>query len=95
MREKYFMSSIQKRIYVVSNMKANDISYNTPKVFKINGKIDVNKLQQAFEKLIDRYELLRTTFENDSENFYQVVHEHIDSYVKEYKNNLVFCIVDI
>lgn len=88
MREKYFMSSIQKRIYVVSNMKANDISYNTPKVFKINGKIDVNKLQQAFEKLIDRYELLRTTFENDSENFYQVVHEHIDSYVKEYKNNL-------
>lgn len=87
MSEKYYMSSIQKRLYVVSNMKINDVSYNTPKIFKINGKINIDKLQKAFEKLVRRYELLRTTFENDGENFYQVVHEEINCRVEEFESN--------
>ena len=78
MSEKYYMSSIQKRLYVVCSMKIDDVSYNTPKIFKIDGKVDIGKLQRAFEKLARRYELLRTTFENDGENFYQVVHEDIN-----------------
>ncbi|MCI6044589.1 amino acid adenylation domain-containing protein [bacterium] len=85
MSEKYYMSSIQKRLYVVCSMKIDDVSYNTPKIFKIDGKVDIGKLQRAFEKLARRYELLRTTFENDGENFYQVVHEEIYCHVEEYK----------
>jgi hypothetical protein len=69
MSEKYYMSSIQKRLYVVCSMKIDDVSYNTPKIFKIDGKVDIGKLQRAFEKLARRYELLRTTFENDGESF--------------------------
>ena len=87
MSEKYYMSSIQKRLYVVSSMKVDDVSYNTPKIFGIDGQINIDKLQKAFEKLGMRYELLRTTFENDGENFYQVVHEEIICRVEEYKSD--------
>lgn len=87
MSKKYYMSSIQKRIYVVSSVQTEDISYNTPKIFEINGLIDVVKMQEAFEKLGRRYELLRTTFENDGENFFQIVHEMAEFYVDEYNSN--------
>ena len=39
MSEKYYMSSIQKRLYVVCSMKIDDVSYNTPKFLRLMEKL--------------------------------------------------------
>ncbi|WP_310605263.1 amino acid adenylation domain-containing protein, partial [Anaerosporobacter sp.] len=80
------MSSIQKRLYIINQVESG-ISYNTPKIFSVTGSIDRDKMKEAFEKLVDRYELLRTTFEDDGDSFYQVIHEEVDCVVQDFSSD--------
>ncbi|MGX4200130.1 amino acid adenylation domain-containing protein [Bacillus sp. JK74] len=77
MAKKFYMSNNQKRLYIINQLQGNDISYNTPKVLDFSGRFDVNRLTEAFNELCKRHELLRTTFTNKDDKFYQIVHEEV------------------
>ena len=62
-KEYYAMSSAQKRLYVLSNMEGADISYNMPGCLEVKGHIDAERFQNVFNRLIQRHEALRTSFE--------------------------------
>lgn len=78
MIKKYRMSSAQKRIYSINNSLGPNIIYNIPNIMRIDGVIDVNKLENALNKLCDRHEILRTYFKIEKENFLQVVKDKIN-----------------
>lgn len=73
-KEYYAMSSAQKRLYVLSTMEGADISYNMPGFLEVKGRIDTERFQSVFNKLIQRHEALRTSFEVVKGGLVQRVH---------------------
>ncbi|WP_243556240.1 condensation domain-containing protein [Priestia megaterium] len=71
------MSNNQKRLYIINQLQGNDISYNTPKVLIFPGRFDLKRLNESFNELCKRHELLRTTFANNGDKFYQIVQEEV------------------
>ncbi|OME97826.1 non-ribosomal peptide synthetase [Paenibacillus sp. FSL H7-0942] len=61
--ESYAASSGQKRMYWISERTESNTSYNLPLGFKINGRLNPEKLEQAFLQLIRNHQAFRTSFE--------------------------------
>ena len=90
------MSSAQKRIYI-TELAQPGLTYNIPYVIKICGKFDFIRLSNAFNKLIERHEILRTRFYNTEEGYYQQVLENYNfsiDHIKSQEDKLSFIIND-
>lgn len=74
----YPVSSVQKRVYVASQLGNTSISYNMTGVRIVEGKLDRFRLENAFRQLIKRHETLRTSFEVMGLEIVQRVHETVD-----------------
>ena len=88
------MSSAQKRIYI-TELAQPGLTYNIPYVIKICGKFDFIRLSNAFNKLIERHEILRTRFYNTEEGYYQQVLENYNfsiDHIKSQEDKLSFII---
>lgn len=75
--EFYPVSSAQKRLYILNDMTGMETAYNIPFVMEITGKLDVERLEQAFQTMISRHEALRTSFSFIKGEIYQKVHENV------------------
>ncbi|UCH98461.1 MAG: amino acid adenylation domain-containing protein, partial [Candidatus Aminicenantes bacterium] len=62
-KEYYGLSSAQKRLYVLQQMDKESTGYNVPMIKVLEGIIRMDRLESTFEKLIQRHESLRTSFE--------------------------------
>jgi len=67
----YPQSDTQKRMFIMDQMNPEMVAYNVPIVFKIVGDIDIDLLEKAFRRIIDRHEALRTSFELINGEAYQ------------------------
>jgi amino acid adenylation domain-containing protein len=61
-KEHYPLSSAQQRLFFLNEFDKSSVAYNLPHVVKLHGELDVEKLNHAFNKLIARHEVLRTSF---------------------------------
>ena len=52
---------------VVCQFDGGNLAYNIPAAFELTGKIDLPKLKEAFQIVIDRHESLRTIFKSNTE----------------------------
>ncbi|MGE7888634.1 amino acid adenylation domain-containing protein [Bacillus cereus] len=77
-KEVYLASSAQQRMFIVSQLESEAITYNIPFIIQIDGELDVIRLQKAFQRLLQRHEALRTSFEMIDDKLYQRVNEVID-----------------
>lgn len=77
---KFPLTSYQKYMYKFS--KGNTY-LNTPLAFELKGNIDIKKLNQAFELLINKHEILRTSIIEDGGELYHFVHSDIDFSVEQ------------
>ncbi|WP_152620390.1 non-ribosomal peptide synthetase [Pedobacter lusitanus] len=57
----YEISNAQKRLWILAQV-GDKLAYNMPLTFILKGDLNRTAFQQAFEKLIDRHEVLRSTF---------------------------------
>jgi tyrocidine synthetase-3 len=76
-REYYRLSSAQKRLYLLQQMSLEGTAYNLPGFIPLAGGTDINKLEQVLNRLIRRYESLRTSFHMLGEEPVQRVHEEV------------------
>ncbi|MEO1049766.1 MAG: amino acid adenylation domain-containing protein [Bacteroidota bacterium] len=74
----YAVSHAQKRLWIEDKFEEKRSSFNMPGLFKFSGNLDIEALKKAFELLIDRHEILRTTFTQVDGQPYQVVHNQKD-----------------
>lgn len=65
--DSYDLSSAQKRIWLLSQFKGGNQAYNMPGIYIIGGDLDHKVLESAFQKIIDRHEILRTVYRSNSE----------------------------
>jgi amino acid adenylation domain-containing protein len=61
-QEYHDMSHAQKRLWFQSQTTEGNVAYNQPEVYKLTGSLNIPCLQRAFSSVIDRHEILRTTF---------------------------------
>ncbi len=57
----YNLSHAQRRLWVLDKMGA-DTAYNISNAFHIEGKLSIEKLTNAFQTLIQKFDILRTVF---------------------------------
>lgn len=74
----YPISSAQKRIYYASRLDTNSILYNIAGGIIINKLLDVNKLQNCLNSLINRHDALRTHFTIHDNNVVQIIDNKIN-----------------
>ncbi|WP_433946008.1 amino acid adenylation domain-containing protein [Paenibacillus sp. SN-8-1] len=73
----YPLSSGQHRIFVMQQLDEDDVSYNMPGVFLLDGTLDEARFTLAWQALIERHESLRTSFEIVEGQFVQKVHTNV------------------
>ncbi|ADL52202.1 amino acid adenylation domain protein [Clostridium cellulovorans 743B] len=76
--EYYELSSAQKRLYVLDSFEENSTMYNMPGVMVVEGSLDKIQLENAFKKIIERHETLRSSFHYLENEPYQKVYETVE-----------------
>ncbi|AEY65543.1 non-ribosomal peptide synthetase [Clostridium sp. BNL1100] len=74
----YPVSSAQKRLFILEQMGGLGTTYNLPGVIQVEGKIDIEAFENAFIKLIERHETLRTSFKLFDGKPFQIVQKSVD-----------------
>ncbi|MBL1224602.1 non-ribosomal peptide synthetase [Enterococcus sp. BWR-S5] len=74
----YPMSSAQRRIYVMNELNDLGVAYNLPAAIRFEGALDILKMKTTFEKIVQRHEILRTSFHTIEGEAVQKIHEQAD-----------------
>ena len=78
-KQKYYpLSSAQTRMYYSASLDNNSTLYNIAGGIIIDKLLDLNKLQQCFNILINRHDALRTHFEIIDNNVVQIIDDYLD-----------------
>ena len=65
----------QQRLWLLDQLNPGDVTYNMPMALRIKGAIDPDLLDQVFQNIVDRHEVLRTHFEDKDGEPFQVIAE--------------------
>ncbi|MGF7533043.1 amino acid adenylation domain-containing protein [Bacillus mexicanus] len=84
-KDVYPVSSVQKMVYLSTQIEGGELSYNMPGILTLEGKIDINRLQTAFQRLIQRHESLRTGFKMVRGEPVQVIKPQMEFSIERYK----------
>ena len=74
----YKLSSSQKRLYILQQMDLDGTSYNVPNNTLLEGKLNLEKLENVFIKLIERHESFQTSFEMINGEPMQKIHKNVE-----------------
>jgi tyrocidine synthetase-3 len=74
----YQASSAQKRIYLVNRLSGDSIVYNMPQAWIIEGELDEARLEIALRQLVQRHEILKTSFAFHEGKVIQEIHGEIE-----------------
>jgi len=84
-RSYYPLSSAQLRMYLLKAFAGEeDISYNQSKPLFIKGRLDKERLEDAFKRLLARHDALRTGFETINGQPVQRIHKKAEFNIKDY-----------
>jgi len=56
------MSFAQQRLWVLEQIEPAKSAYHVPMVYRLNGSLDVKSLEQSLNAMVQRHEVLRTSF---------------------------------
>jgi len=65
----------QRRMWLLAELDPGEPTYNISWALWLDGELDLDALQQAWDAALDRHEALRTTFRNDSGVPVQVIED--------------------
>ncbi|MGE5398815.1 MAG: amino acid adenylation domain-containing protein [Ignavibacteriales bacterium] len=77
-RSYYPASSAQSRLFILDKLAKDELSYHISGNWEIKGKLKVDSLMKAFSKIIERHEILRTSFDLVQDVPVQIIHESVD-----------------
>jgi len=69
------LSPAQERIWFMEQLNAGEPAYNEAEAVRLKGKLDVEALERAFNIIVERHEILRTTIEARDGRPGMVIHE--------------------
>lgn len=57
------LSSPQMKMFILNQFDEARLSYHLPECYEFKGSVDVEKLEKALYRIVERHEILRTSFE--------------------------------
>ncbi len=82
---KYLVSSAQKRIFALNQLNQDSTSYNISYMMVIEGMLDVERLKNVCDKIVERHDSLRTSFELLDGQPISHVHKNVNFKVEEWE----------
>jgi len=82
-REYYSVSSAQKRLFLVHQMETDNVTYNIPAAMVLDGRVERERLEHAFQQLINRHESLRTFFDTLDGEPVQKIHKEVNFKIED------------
>jgi len=82
-KDHYPLTSVQKRVYFLQKMHPATTVYNNPGVYQLEREIETDRLAQIFQKILQRHEILRTSFGFVGQEVVQTVHEKVPFEIEE------------
>ncbi len=70
------MSSGQRRLYIQNHVSDVGGDLNVPIAWRLSGSLDAAALAAALDLVVERHEVLRTSYEERDGDFFQHVHPH-------------------
>jgi acyl carrier protein len=58
----YPLSHAQRRLWIIDQLRKDQVAYNMPRAYLLSGDLDVSAMNNTFRTLVERHEILRTTF---------------------------------
>jgi tyrocidine synthetase-3 len=86
-KEYYPLSSTQKSLYFLQQMKENNTAYHMYSILPLEKNIDAERLESALKKIITRHENLRTSFEVISGQPVQKIHNRVEFSLGHYETD--------
>ncbi|WP_258005901.1 non-ribosomal peptide synthetase, partial [Cylindrospermopsis raciborskii] len=74
-RENLPLSFSQSRLWFLDLLGKENAAYNISVAFRLEGDLNVDALQESWQNIIQRHEVLRTTFDNVQGSPIQIVHD--------------------
>lgn len=68
-------SFAQELLWLIDRASPGNLAYNVPRTRRLVGPLDANALERAFNALVARHEILRTTYATHDNKAVQVIHE--------------------
>ncbi|AOX02683.1 non-ribosomal peptide synthetase [Moorena producens PAL-8-15-08-1] len=68
------LSWAQERLWFLNQLEGSSATYNMPAALKITGNLIINALEQTLSEIINRHEVLRTSFSTINGTPIQVIH---------------------
>ncbi|MFI6593352.1 amino acid adenylation domain-containing protein, partial [Paenibacillus glucanolyticus] len=78
-------SSEQKRLYWMQQVQPDSLAYNIPQAVRIIGTVDRDGIKEAIQTLVERHEIMRTSFRMIDDSIQQIVEEHL-TFTLEHKS---------
>lgn len=85
-KDSYPITASQRRFWILSQLEGGSVAYNMPALVKLVGEVDKGKLEESLRRIIDRFEILRTSFKiDDAGEIRQRIHpnEQINFQIEE------------
>lgn len=80
LKDFYPVSPAQRRMYVLDTLEeSGSTAYNMPFAYRVQGKLNASMLQEVVEKLVERHEGFRTSFQVVDGEVVQVIHPEVES----------------
>lgn len=73
----YPMSSAQKRMFILNQINKEEITYNLPYFFRVEGRLNIHRLKYAVDEAVKRHSILRTTFHMENGMPVQKIHDEM------------------
>ncbi|WP_194868873.1 non-ribosomal peptide synthetase [Pseudoalteromonas sp. PPB1] len=67
------LSNAQQRLWFIDSLKQGSAEYNQPLAFTVSGQPDLTKIEAVLNVIVERHEILRTTYHQDDTGAYQQV----------------------
>lgn len=65
--ESYPVTASQNRFWIASQFEDTSLAYNMPVALQLKGELEISKFEESFRFLINRHEVLRTSFKLNEE----------------------------
>lgn len=82
------LSYAQERLWLIDRLQGT-VAYHMPWIFRLQGSVDVNALNNAFREIIRRHEALRTVLKDNNGIPYQQIIDH-ENWKLQYVPGLYF-----
>jgi amino acid adenylation domain-containing protein len=69
------LSSAQQRMWVIDRLEPDSPQYNIATALRLDGELDVAAIEGALAAIVERHEVLRTTYQTADGTAYQVVRD--------------------